>query len=157
MQHYPGFYHDILHEKERDKPIARIRDFVIRAFERPVEAASTPRNQAEFARLSSPAPSLNWTVQRFFLKAISPLSRGIALGWRHGFDSGESLDYVYTNRPNSLVDRIYLNSPGWRGIRQRLCESRDSPPPSHPATARRGQANPHLRSRRRRRPLPATR
>ena len=50
---------------------------------------------------------------------------GIRLGWRSGFDSGETLDYVYQNRPRgSLVvgkwlDRLYLNSPGWRGIRER--------------------------------------
>ncbi len=42
-----------------------------------------------------------------------------------GFDSGSSLDYVYQNQPQGsnafgrLVDKIYLNSVGWRGIRQR--------------------------------------
>jgi len=42
----------------------------------------------------------------------------------HGFDSGESLDYVYRNRASarrrSAPDHhIYLNSPGWRGVRER--------------------------------------
>jgi SAM-dependent methyltransferase len=36
-----------------------------------------------------------------------------------------SLDYVYENKPTGLtalgqfIDRTYLNSPGWRGVRQR--------------------------------------
>src|SRR5204863_342370 len=52
-------------------------------------------------------------------------SRGIKLGWRSGFDSGLTLDYVYENKPRGatplgrLIDKIYLESPGWRGIRQR--------------------------------------
>ncbi len=42
-----------------------------------------------------------------------------------GFDSGSSLDYVYQNQPQGsnvfgrFIDKIYLNSVGWRGIRQR--------------------------------------
>jgi SAM-dependent methyltransferase len=53
------------------------------------------------------------------------LSRGIRVGWKTGFDSGESLDHVYRNTPEGftpvgrLIDRVYLDSPGWRGIRQR--------------------------------------
>ena len=47
------------------------------------------------------------------------------IGWRSGFDSGLSLDYVYKNKPHGssplgrLIDKSYLNSIGWRGIRQR--------------------------------------
>ncbi len=53
------------------------------------------------------------------------LSKGIDLGWQSGFDSGRSLDYVYENRPQGssrlgkFIDANYLNSIGWRGIRQR--------------------------------------
>ena len=53
------------------------------------------------------------------------MSKGIDLGWATGFDSGRSLDYVYENRPQGssrlgrFVDAAYLNSIGWRGIRQR--------------------------------------
>jgi SAM-dependent methyltransferase len=49
----------------------------------------------------------------------------VQTGWRTGFDSGESLDHVYRNRGEGvtplgrMIDRVYLNSPGWRGIRQR--------------------------------------
>jgi hypothetical protein len=66
-----------------------------------------------------------WGAQRLFLKTVGRLSAGIRTGWRCGFDSGESLDYVYRDQPHGatvlgrLIDRIYLNSPGWRGIRER--------------------------------------
>ena len=52
-------------------------------------------------------------------------SEGIRLGHQTGFDSGSTLDYVYRNSPaglgplGKLIDRIYLQSIGWRGIRQR--------------------------------------
>jgi hypothetical protein len=53
------------------------------------------------------------------------LSEGIRLGHRTGFDSGSTLDYVYRNAPHGrgplgrLIDKAYLQSIGWRGIRQR--------------------------------------
>jgi hypothetical protein len=59
------------------------------------------------------------------MKTIGSLSRGIQIGWQSGFDSGLSLDHVYRNVPegsNALgrwIDRSYINSIGWRGIRQR--------------------------------------
>ena len=42
-----------------------------------------------------------------------------------GFDSGSTLDYVYKNEANGVtalgqfIDKAYLDSIGWRGIRQR--------------------------------------
>src|SRR5262249_2421839 len=62
---------------------------------------------------------------RWVLKTIGRLSRGIALGCKSGFDSGVTLDYVYENNPQGItplgrmIDRAYLNSVGWRGIRVR--------------------------------------
>ncbi|MBD2258006.1 class I SAM-dependent methyltransferase family protein [Pseudanabaena sp. FACHB-2040] len=59
------------------------------------------------------------------LKTAGKLSSGIRLGFRYGFDSGVMLEYVYRNQPSGitpvgmLIDWIYLNSQGWRGIRQR--------------------------------------
>jgi hypothetical protein len=55
----------------------------------------------------------------------SQLSAGVKLGFDSGFDSGSTLDYVYRNRPTGqtamgrMIDQNYLNSIGWRGIRQR--------------------------------------
>src|SRR5262245_17843037 len=62
---------------------------------------------------------------RTLMKTVGNLSDGIRLGNRHGFDSGVMLDYVYKNRAGGrlligkLLDRIYLNAIGWRGIRLR--------------------------------------
>ncbi len=53
------------------------------------------------------------------------LSEGMRIGYRYGFDSGEMLDYVYRNQAYGawgigwFIDRMYLNTIGWRGIRQR--------------------------------------
>ena len=66
-----------------------------------------------------------FAVVRAGMKTGGRLSKGIALGWRSGFDSGLSLDYVYENKPQGstplgrFIDQGYLNSIGWRGIRQR--------------------------------------
>jgi alpha-beta hydrolase superfamily lysophospholipase len=130
MQEYAGFYHDLLHERERAQPIARAREFLLRAFDQPVIPDTAARNEAEYQRLSTRLAPLSpvgiaWGAQRLFLKTVGKLSQGIRIGWRDGFDSGESLDYVYRNRPEGLtpvgllVDYIYLNSPGWRGVRER--------------------------------------
>jgi SAM-dependent methyltransferase len=62
---------------------------------------------------------------RTLMKTVGNLSDGIRLGNRHGFDSGVMLDYVYKNQAGGrlligkLLDRIYLNAVGWRGIRLR--------------------------------------
>jgi SAM-dependent methyltransferase len=59
------------------------------------------------------------------MRTLGRLSEGIRLGRRAGFDSGVMLDYVYENRPQGvtalgrLIDRAYLGSVGWRGIRLR--------------------------------------
>jgi hypothetical protein len=62
---------------------------------------------------------------RLSLKLGSYLSKGLRIGHESGFDSGGMLDYVYKNKANGLtpvgrvIDRNYLNSVGWAGIRQR--------------------------------------
>ncbi|HEX9990183.1 MAG TPA: class I SAM-dependent methyltransferase family protein [Chloroflexia bacterium] len=69
--------------------------------------------------------SLKWRALSFFMSNPGRASDGIALGYRYGFDSGEMLDYVYENRARgkfllgALVDRVYLNTIGWRAIRTR--------------------------------------
>ncbi len=57
-------------------------------------------------------------------RRISP--KASRLGHETGFDSGSTLDYVYRNTPPAgstalgrAIDRNYLQSIGWRGIRQR--------------------------------------
>ena len=54
------------------------------------------------------------------MKIAGRLSQGVRIGWQTGFDSGQSLDYVYENRPQGAwgigkwIDRAYLNSVGWK-------------------------------------------
>jgi SAM-dependent methyltransferase len=66
-----------------------------------------------------------FALARAGLRMFGRLSSGVAVGFRSGFDSGLSLDYVYKNKPDGvtgigrLIDKAYLNSIGWRGIRQR--------------------------------------
>jgi len=130
MHVYAGFYHDVFHEKDRALPIAKTREFILRGFENHRRQPSAIANEGRYEGLSHPLPPLSppglfWGAQRLFLKSIGRMSEGIRIGWRCGFDSGESLDYVYRNKAagflplGKLVDRVYLSSPGWSGIRVR--------------------------------------
>ncbi len=64
------------------------------------------------------------TASRAF-RTLGVLSEGIRIGTLYGFSSGEMLDYVYENEARGRgplgrgIDRMYLNSIGWRGIRER--------------------------------------
>src|SRR5262245_11486462 len=99
MQVYPGFYHAILHEKDRHAPIARAREFIVRAFDRSVappllDADKRGYTKSVYDGLQRPLPiwsprRLVYAVTRFFMKTFGRLSAGIRLGWRAGFDSGE--------------------------------------------------------------------
>lgn len=66
-----------------------------------------------------------WGLVRFLLNTVGRLSKGIGMGFKYGFDSGTMLDYVYENNPQGsfligkIIDKQYLNGPGWSGIRQR--------------------------------------
>jgi len=132
----PGFFHDTLGEKDRHLAIAKARAFILARFAAPLNRPSLlaadqegfTRDEAD--RLASPLePSsprgLYWSATRLAMRLGGLLSEGVRLGHRTGFDSGSTLDYVYRNTPQGLgplgraIDRQYLNSIGWRGIRQR--------------------------------------
>jgi alpha-beta hydrolase superfamily lysophospholipase len=127
---FPAAYHALFHERERAQVADRVRDFVRERFAAPplkpslLEADKYGHTWEEFERLRLRG-SPHFAVVRGGMKAGGRLSRGIDLGWRTGFDSGLTLDYVYENNARGLtplgrlIDRNYLNSPGWRGIRQR--------------------------------------
>ena len=131
---FDGFSHAIFHESRRELPIARVREFIPKSFEQAaddgIDVAPDARSQQTYERLARPVavycPKGLWfRAQRTFLKTIGRLSDGIRLGWRSGFSSGQSLDHVYENRARGvtplgrMIDRAYLDAPGWRGIRQR--------------------------------------
>jgi len=133
MRVFDGMYHDILHEKGRRVVLNDIKVFVRGAFAReeiPLDAGDEESTRDEYDRLRRPLPLISpkrlwFASQRAFMKTTGRLSDGIRLGWRSGFDSGSMLDYVYENRARGklfvgrLMDRVYLNSAGWAGIRQR--------------------------------------
>lgn len=130
-----GFYHDTLGERDRARAVTLVRDFITRLFAaapvRPslLEADQRGYTKTEFDQLSRPPQSaparLYWAMSRFWIKVGGRFSAGIQNSLTHGFDSGSALDYVYRNRQQGLtpvgklVDAVYLNSIGWRGIRVR--------------------------------------
>jgi alpha-beta hydrolase superfamily lysophospholipase/SAM-dependent methyltransferase len=129
MHVYPGFFHAIFHERDRHLPIARARQFIRERFGTTAPAIEMPvrsdrRTQTRDDRLRAPG-GRRYVPVRWALKTVGRLSDGVRLGWRTGFDSGVTLDYVYENRPRGitpigrLIDRAFLTSIGWRGIRQR--------------------------------------
>jgi alpha-beta hydrolase superfamily lysophospholipase len=130
MHVFPGAYHAIFHEKERAKVVGRVREFVVErfaeSFVRPslLNADQVGHTWEEYERLKLRGGP-QFAVVRAGMKTGGRLSKGIDLGWRSGFDSGLTLDYVYENHAQGatglgrFIDRSYLNSIGWRGIRQR--------------------------------------
>ena len=130
MRVFPGFLHDTFGEKERHLPIAEARRFILERFAEESAAAPVVHNGETFRALSRPLPwwsakRLNFAATGFLMKTLGRLSEGIGLGWRKGFDSGAMLDYVYRNEARGTTplgrafDRMFLDSPGWRGIRLR--------------------------------------
>jgi alpha-beta hydrolase superfamily lysophospholipase/SAM-dependent methyltransferase len=126
----PGFSHAVFHEKDRHLVVGKVRDFIRERFDRPdsrpslLGADRAGYTKDEYDRLRGPGGLRFWFAKQF-LRTAGRLSRGVALGWDRGFDSGTTLDYVYEDRPQGttplgrLIDRNYLNSIGWRGIRVR--------------------------------------
>ena len=126
----PGFYHAIFHEKNRQLLISKTRGFIQECFARPprppslLDADKRGFTKDEYDRLCQPGNPM-FKLIRFAMKTVGRLSRGIQLGWEAGFDSGRTLDYVYENKPRGCtplgraIDRAYLDSIGWRGIRVR--------------------------------------
>lgn len=130
FEEMPGFHHAIFHEKERAKLCKLVGDFVRERFAVPaerrslVEADQKGYTREEYDRLQKPGSPLFGLVKAS-MKTIGTLSEGISRGWKSGFDAGVALDYVYENKAQGttpigrMIDRNYLDSIGWRGIRQR--------------------------------------
>ena len=132
----PGFFHDTLGERDRAVAVASAKRFILQNFEYPLDRASLLDADrigltcAESESLAAPLPrnslrDLYWRMTRASMRLGSRLSDGVKLGFDTGFDSGSTLDYVYRNQPTGkgglgrMIDQNYLNSIGWRGIRQR--------------------------------------
>jgi len=131
-----GFFHDTLGERDRHLAVSRVRRFILQNLEQPAErpalldADRLGATCAEAEELAAPLPhnslrDLYWRMTRASMRVAGKLSTGVKLGFDTGFDSGSTLDYVYRNKPTGsgalgrLIDGNYLQSIGWRGIRQR--------------------------------------
>ena len=132
----PGFYHDTLGERDRAPVVAAIRAFALQLFDQPVTMPELHNSHVagytfeESRTLTQPLSLLTprglyWALGRAAIRLGAYLSRGLRLGAQTGFDSGSTLDYVYRNQPQGstalgrAIDRTYLESIGWRGIRVR--------------------------------------
>lgn len=131
----PKFYHDTFGEKDRNMAIARARQFIQGCFaNQPNVPLLTNADRVGYTRMETDRLALPpsgwikpwyWQFVRSTLKYASKMSDGIKLGFETGFDSGSTLDYVYRNEPSGnsklgrFFDYLYLQSIGWRGIRQR--------------------------------------
>lgn len=127
--------HAIFHDICQDQVTTSIRIFAEKCFAAPPVQTlkgdlTHPATKAEYDSLQKPLPALSpkrlvFGAQRASMATMGKLSKGIQVGYKAGFDSGESLDYVYDNKSRGalgigkLIDRGYLNAIGWRGIRQR--------------------------------------
>ena len=131
-----GFFHDTLGEANRQPAVEKVRDFILRRFEQAPQrvdllnadthGATFEESQALARPLAALSPrALYWSAARANMKLGGLLSDGVRLGHQTGFDSGSTLDYVYRNTARGagpigrMIDRHYLQSIGWRGIRQR--------------------------------------
>lgn len=136
LRRFPGMYHDLLHEKNRRLVLDEAREFIVEAFERPrtvpplLDADRRGYTREEYDRLRDPLPLYSprrwwYAAQTLGTATVGRLSHGVQLGHKTGFDSGQTLDYVYKNEPQGKtwlgrwIDRQYLSSIGWRGIRRR--------------------------------------
>lgn len=132
----PGFYHDTLGEKERHLAFDKMRSFIDTLYARPVQRFDYSLEDrwspgADTWRILSggPAPysldDISYRSLRYGMKVLGTQSTGGRLGFETGFDSGSTLDYIYRNQPQCssalgrLIDKHYLNSVSWKGIRQR--------------------------------------
>ena len=132
-----NYSHAIFHEAGRAHVIERVHRFIDDAFAETessdaklLSADQHGYTKVEYDRLRAPLPvlsprGLNFATQRLGMNTLCRLSHGVSLGWATGFDSGQSLDYIYENEARGrsllgrLIDRQYLDAIGWRGIRQR--------------------------------------
>jgi alpha-beta hydrolase superfamily lysophospholipase len=131
-----GLYEGTLVKNDRRLILDQVRKFITRVFEQKqavpllLNADRRGFTKDEEARLSASLPALSANGLRFrtvkmAMNTLGRASDGVRLGLKTGFDSGSTLDYVYRNCPagitflGKLLDRNYLNSIGWKGIRVR--------------------------------------
>jgi hypothetical protein len=136
--------------------IARVREFIAERFAQPRQTVSLRQADQygytweEYERLKLRGGP-QFVAARAALKMGGRLSKGIALGWQSGFDSGRSLDYVYENQPQGssrlgkFVDANYLNSIGLARDSAAQGQSRKVSPRCDRKAGRGWATDPHSR------------
>jgi len=125
----PDFFHGILFETGKELVYNKIKDFADQCFAKTPKQISLAQDTfsvKEYKDLeNNVGNNLNFKFQKWSLSRIGKISNGMAIGLKHGFDSGASLDYVYHNQPagklgfGKMMDKNYLEAIGWTGIRIR--------------------------------------
>ncbi|MDR2871728.1 MAG: bifunctional alpha/beta hydrolase/class I SAM-dependent methyltransferase [Xanthomonadaceae bacterium] len=133
---FPGFYHDLLGEKDRAQAVSKVRAFLMTRFQQqPViisqlNADKRGHTYDEAERLAWPLDpdsehGKHWEHLRSRLRWGGKFSEGLRIGIETGFDSPSSLAYVQRNQPQGkwfigkMIDRRYLESPIWQAFRAR--------------------------------------
>ena len=126
------FYHGILYENEQQKAIDEISNFMEECFrykeknllEEMVKSTKREQDKIAYGSLSL-WKKTSYFMQRSMMNTLGFMSDGMKIGLKYGFDSGVTLDHVYKNEPSGvgivgkMIDKNYLESIGWKGIRQR--------------------------------------
>ncbi|PKF63879.1 methyltransferase [Psychromonas sp. psych-6C06] len=127
-----NFFHGVLYEKNAQIAIDEIAKFAAQSFaskqsclrKKLVNIAQQECDQISYGTLPL-FTNMNFLLQRTSMKYLGFLSKGMQVGLQYGFDSGVTLDHVYKNKPQGVgaigrfIDKGYLSSIGWKGIRQR--------------------------------------
>lgn len=130
-QLYPDSFHAIFHETNKADIFADCMDFANSLFAAPAvpidltEAHKHSASKDKVDRLAIKPFNPSFAITRLAMQKFGHVSDAIATGLEHGFDSGSSLDKVYSNEPKGknafgkAVDKFYLSNIGWQGIRIR--------------------------------------
>jgi alpha-beta hydrolase superfamily lysophospholipase len=117
----PGFFHDVLGERERAPVVAAVRGFILEGFETTPPAVEPPAAPAAAPGAEAPRGALAHAGVRLG----GMFSRGLRLGRDTGFDSERTREHIDRNVPEGTgalgrwIDRRFLNTIGPRGLRQR--------------------------------------
>ncbi|WP_072682743.1 bifunctional alpha/beta hydrolase/class I SAM-dependent methyltransferase [Arcobacter sp. LA11] len=125
-------YHGVLYDLDKNLALNEIFNFMEKCFtlkKKDYLSKKIRITEDEKSKILYGNESFINRVSYFFQKKIMHnlgfLSEGISIGLKYGFDSGVTLDYVYENEAKGKsfigksIDRNYLDSIGWKGIRQR--------------------------------------
>ncbi len=131
-----GFYHDTFGEQNRSIIFEQMRRFINQLYSKEIYKHDYTHEDIwgdtadEYRKLKHKLPfycpkGLWFRLSKLTFNTIGQLSDGLKLGKQIGFNSGVMLDYIYKNKPSGkfligkLFDKLYLQTPGWVGIRQR--------------------------------------